>query len=468
MKVPVVLASFILVLNCVDSATAFCKSNYCRKTLPAQCLWNEDPVVAEPFVERPLLKKFGQGIRTRIINSEKGFHHEDQVGAYTSIETIPRLKMQCSDTDNTSIFDSIVSRHQIREAFFESSTNNSELHGRSSGSGCTIIHLRGEDAASIHGLVRYANRFFDQIDNVKENEVSDAGVFRVEDHVYVGFDDNVNSEGKMQFLDTRKYAGNEDTATLLPLELEGLVGSNSMDDAQKGMNCLLDIGTQIASAVLGMNSKSAKKLICDGKSTYPDYCDSSDGDQVSNSYHRLIRYLQPQVGAVDAAFGAHVDLSFLTLIPLPDRPGLEVWCPSIDDDSVSNNESNTRKGGEWVRPTVANNNSDDNNAYIIVLAGVFLQLTSDGKVPVCIHRVIPPKPPPSCAFGGTVFYQPRVSAPLFLRPKKGKDAMLNAMKDLGSMKSMFIGSKGLYHEVGLLDECDEMHLWSAHNVMKLH
>lgn len=33
-------------------------------------------------------------------------------------------------------------------------------------------------------------------------------------------------------------------------------------------------------------------------------------------------------------------------------------------------------------------------AYVIVLAGEFLQLTSNGRVPVCIHRVVvPPKLP---------------------------------------------------------------------------
>lgn len=425
---------------------------------------------------RPLLRKFGRGIQERIITSEQGHHLKGEIGAYSSKETIPRLDMQCSGPTTTcnqnpyaGDYRSMATRREIREAFSESQTKPSELHGRSSGSGCVIIRLYGDDATSINNLSKYARRFFDEVDNDKENNVSNAGVFRIDKYVYAGFDDNVNGEGKMQFLDTRMFSqgerGDSNVATLLPMELENLVGANSMDDAHKGMGTLLDIGTQITSAVLGMNSKSAEKLIDDGDCTNADKDSTTAGDQVSNSYHRLIRYLKPH-SAARTAFDAHVDSSFLTLIPMPDLPGLEIWCPSRSiesDDSNGIGDEPTRKDGEWVRPSIQNkmSSSDNTTAHIIVLAGNFLQLTSDGKVPTCIHRVIPPKPPP-CNTSNTV-YRARVSAPLFLRPRRGKRAMLDIANDLAS-STHSMTKRGLYHEKGLLEECDDMHLWSAHEI----
>lgn len=286
--------------------------------------WYSDNEDMLDFQDRPLLKKFGQSIRKRIANSGMCYHTKNKVGAYTSKETIPRLDMQCSSTtSDVHIDSSIASRQEIRQAFSESKTSsNSALHGRSSGPGCVIIRLRGEDAVSMHKLVRYADRFFDEVDAYEENDVTAVGVFRIDKHVYAGFDEDVNGEGKMQFLDQRMYTElDQGGTTLLPIELESLMGNASMNDAHKGMNLLLDIGTQITSAVLGMNSKSAEKLIDDGSSNTISETDTACQDQVSNSYHRLIRYLKPQSNKDNAAFDAHVDSSFLTLIPLPEQPG---------------------------------------------------------------------------------------------------------------------------------------------------
>jgi hypothetical protein len=249
-------------------------------------------------------------------------------------------------------------------------------------------------------------------------------------------------------------------------------------------------------------------------------------DDVSNSYHRLIRYVKPpdqSSGGDDgsAAFGAHVDSTFLTLIPMPELPGLEVWCPSRDEEDVAAGEGGAKYarrmgGGEWVRPTAPLDRRDDDDergegggdstthascAYVIVLAGEFLQLTSNGRVPVCIHRVVPSKFPPAATGtesedgggggggggGGDVpKYKPRVSAPMFLRPRRGEGAMLDVGKDLrlvsnssrnppsySTATTTTTGDlrcdderKSLYYEKGLIDECDAMHLWSAHEMMK--
>ena len=135
--------------------------------------------------------------------------------------------------------------------------------------------------------------------------------------MYAGFDGNVNDEGKMQFLDTRILPNSNDVDPLLiPLEVGEMVGANSLQDAHDGMSILLDIGTQITSAVLDMDTLSAEKLIDDGthiQQTAPG-CNEQEqtyeSSDVSNSYHRLIRYLKPQQSSDGAAFQAHVDSSF--------------------------------------------------------------------------------------------------------------------------------------------------------------
>jgi hypothetical protein len=353
--------------------------------------------------------------------------------------------------------------------------------------------------------MRYADRFFDMVDDEGFNsDVRNAGVFRIDEHIYAGFDDDVNGEGRMQFLDTRIMSSNDRNVdrTLLPLEVGELVGIESLTDAHRGMEILLEIGTQITSAVLGMDTLAADKLIDDGTYNMEQTpgqggnggrCESKKfvKDDVSNSYHRLIRYLKPDQSG-GPAFRAHVDSSFLTLIPMPELPGLEVWCPSKHVSPETTNAP-SRGGGEWVRPVtpLGDEVGKDGSyacAYVIVLAGEFLQLTSNGQVPVCIHRVIPPNAPAIRSKNDDdgendkrPTYKPRVSAPMFLRPRRGEDAMLDVGKDLRyarSESSRIISSSSstaagdtrcdgaLYFEEGLIDESDGMHLWSAHDIMK--
>mmetsp|Transcript_28364 Transcript_28364/g.59906 ORF Transcript_28364/g.59906 Transcript_28364/m.59906 type:complete len:506 (-) Transcript_28364:44-1561(-) len=446
---------------------------------------------------RPLLRNFGRGIKQRINHAKMGTNRFGEVGAYTSEETIPCLDMRGSVNNGDIGKVNISCRNAIRKAFTESSriccTNNDKTpHGRSSGSGCTIIRLTGSDAASIHGLTRYTDRFFEQVDNDDCNDVVvNTGVFRIDNHVYAGFDENVNGEGKMQFLDTRMLPNkNDDDPLLLPMEVGDLVGTRSLRDAKKGMSTLLDIGTQITSAVLDMDSVSAGKLIDDGTHVQDQAGSESQGlvaSDVSNSYQRLIRYLKPQQSSDGTAFQAHVDSTFLTLIPMPELPGLEVWCPSIGNTSIGDENlvNSQSKGGEWVRPALDSSFKQEgtsNHAYVIAMAGEFLQLTSNGQVPTCIHRVIPPKASPVSVSPNGLNgeqrhgkYKPRVSAPMFLRPRRGEEALLNVGEDLklvgrGSQAQPFASERScdedaLYFEKGLLEECDSMNLWSAHEIM---
>jgi hypothetical protein len=300
-------------------------------------------------------------------------------------------------------------------------------------------------------------------------------MFRIGEHFDAGFECNVNNEGKMQVLDTKlilNQLGGE-LPLLLPLEVGELVGPGSLHRAQRGMGTLFDIGSQITSALLGMNAKSTNKLLDDftndvtNRMRHEMVSENADkiADNVSNSYQRIIRYLKPQSGAdaeEDGAFTPHVDSTFLTLIPMPEISGLEVWCPS----SKYAASHNLTLRGEWVRPIkpvsenkVAGieedgNGMDNDCIHVVALAGGFIQLLSNGQVPTCIHRVIAPQDSPPL-FGFTPKkYKPRVSAPLFLRPRRGEDATLDVEMDLQESSE-----DGLYFEKNLLNECNSMRVW---------
>ena len=375
----------------------------------------------------------------------------------------------------------IASRGEIRKAYTASNSNEIEQSefGRSSGSGCTIIRLRGKDASSVNGLVNFADDFFDGVDNEECNtDINNVGMVRVDDNVHFGFDANVNEEGKMQVLYTKlvpSKKNNDEQPIMLPKEVGALVGIESLSNAHDGMETLFDIGSQITSAVLGMTDCSTNKLLDDCTASRNDFNHEVEhhSDNVANSYQRLIRYLKPQNNeTVDTpAFWPHVDSTFLTMIPMPKLPGLEVWCPSkkyaASDDMAER--------GEWVRPIIPFDyassipgKDEEDCAYVIVLSGEFLQLLSDGSVPACIHRVIPPKSSsPSASSSSKQKYKPRVSAPLFIRPRRRKDAILNVSSDLKNTLSSTTNeviddtasATGLYFEQGLMEECDNMHVW---------
>merc|ERR1739845_91040 len=100
---------------------------------------------------------------------------------------------------------------------------------------------------------------------------------------------------------------------------------------------------------------------------------------------------------------------------------------------------------------------------VYALAGEFTQLLSNGNVPTCIHRVIPPKPVSPAAYGfQKQTYVPRVSAPLFVRPRRGQDATLDFRSVLEEYTS---DEKGLHFVEGLLEECDGMCVWEYMDVM---
>lgn len=378
-----------------------------------------------------------------------------------SASTLPVLDLKVQDCQSNAQrrMSTPADIHTAYTACGLTSLNYKGTHGLSSGSGCCIVRLVGEDAESVSGLVDFADDFFAGVDNESANRaINNVGVFRISNNVHAGFDKNVNGDDKMQVCYTKLIPPKSEAELpiLLPLEVGELVGESSLSDGCNGMKTLFSVSAQLTRAVLGMTKEATDKLLDDSslrnEEVSSDEMDSANidnlTDNVSNSYQRLIRYSSGVASNSDdtAAFWPHVDSTLLTLIPMPEIPGLEVWAPSLTNSKISD------LSGEWVRP-IKPTKSADGEIYVIALAGEFMELLSDGKVPTCIHRVMPQN----------TLKQQRISAPLFVRPRRSKHAVLNLAADL----SLTIGDQeeGMYHQKGLMEECDQMRVWDYMEIM---
>jgi len=414
-----------------------------------------------------------------VLQSKAGCNRFGLGGCYTSEETLHVLDISTTVTDGN--IETLSSRADIHAAYAASAdgTLTNDGHGKqfglSSGSGCSIIRLTGEDAESVQGLMNFADTFFKGVDDDTCNQgINEVGVFRVDNNVHSGFDRNVNEEGKMQVLYGLLMPDADDCIDpmMFPMEIGDLVGQKSISDGHRGMRTLFNVSKQITSAVLDMDKTSTKKIVDD--CTTSPVLSSGDSainaanvdnltDKMSNSYQRLIRYLQPKQNDESVeedgnapAFWPHVDSTLLTLIPLPEVPGLEVWAPSLHN--AKSHDLSER--GEWVQPIRPEKNGKE-EVYVVALAGEFLQLLSNGRVPACIHRVMPTS---ACTAGSTggnhnKYNKPRISAPLFVRPRRTEEAILDTEDDF------YQGKSGLYFQEGLSEECDQMHIWEYMNTM---
>lgn len=117
--------------------------------------------------------------------------------------------------------------------------------------------------------------------------------------------------------------------------------------------------------------------------------------QVSSTALRVCRYQSsPPVldddtagERIKVAFGAHTDSTFFTAIPCASTPGLEVHHPRLG----------------WVTPEGGSRSHTD----VVLMAGEFLQVLTDGDFDAAVHRVLEPEADASSVG--------RLSTPLLLR-----------------------------------------------------
>ena len=162
------------------------------------------------------------------------------------------------------------------------------------------------------------------------------------------------------------------------------------------------------------------------------------------SPHRLCSYSDQKEGDNGPArevFGAHVDASFITAVPVAAVSGLEVY--DEEAEKWYRPELKARKHWELEQsardkdPTALAEDIDGEELpwharYICIMAGEILQVATRDEVSACVHRVVAAKNRPA-----------RLSVPILLRPRSG---------------TKFLADRYLGGSLGnpLIEECDGM------------
>lgn len=253
-------------------------------------------------------------------------------------------------------------------------------------------------------------------------------------HAKVGY--AAADDGSLIFLETRTE---RQSGAFLPKEAGDILGA----DGVASMQVAFDIVAQIAKDVVriataassvengafsGQFSKAsqaaallAAELVDDGKSLTRNADFEVGEGAVSMSPHRICRYSENNREATSAArevFGAHVDSSFITVVPVAAVSGLEVY----DEEAEKWYRPELKARSDWEElqrrsgndPSAVLEKMQDGTdipwhcRYIALMPGEYLQLVTRDEVPAAVHRVV--------AARGE---RPRLSAPILLRGRPG-------------------------------------------------
>ena len=258
-------------------------------------------------------------------------------------------------------------------------------------------------------------------------------------HAKVGY--AVADGGSLMFLETRIE---RQSGSFLPKEAGDILG----DDGVASMREAFDVVAQVAKDVVRIATAAScvehgafsgsfeevqlkeasqaaalmtAELVDDGKPLSANLGIDLNEVSVSMSPHRLCRYSERNPEATTAArevFGAHVDSSFITAVPVAAVSGLEVF----DEESEKWYRPELKARSHWEEiqrkmgkdPSATVEMMEDGSVipwycrYVALLPGEYLQLVTRDEVPATVHRVV-------AATGG----QPRLSAPILLRGRPG-------------------------------------------------
>jgi len=254
-------------------------------------------------------------------------------------------------------------------------------------------------------------------------------------HARVGY--SSFDSGSLKFLETRRE---RKTGDILPKELTDVVGADGVQSFSSAFDlitsackdivriavatCSVEYGAFQKGNNQGAQASEAANLLVeevidDGKPMGTTEIEHSEGT-VSMSPHRLGRYSEGSDAETVAreVFGAHVDATFITAVPVAATSGLEVY----DEDAE-----------KWYRPELKaretweaekSEKGEDSSAlqeelkdgvtipwhsrYIVIMAGEQLQIATRNEIPATVHRVVAAKNGPF-----------RLSAPILLRPRPG-------------------------------------------------
>jgi hypothetical protein len=258
-------------------------------------------------------------------------------------------------------------------------------------------------------------------------------------HAKIGY--AVADHGSLTFLETR---AERKSGSFLPKEAGDILG----DDGVAAMQAAFDIVAQTAKDVVRIATAASSvehgafggsdedvqikkasqaaalmtaELVDDGKPIManPDL-DVYEGT-VSMSPHRICRYSENNPDVATAArevLGAHVDSSFITVVPVAAVSGLEVF----DEESEKWYRPELKARSHWEElqtrlgkdPSALVEKMEDGSEipwhcrFVALVPGEYLQLVTRDEVPATVHRVVAAK-------GG----HSRLSAPILLRGRPG-------------------------------------------------
>ena len=202
---------------------------------------------------------------------------------------------------------------------------------------------------------------------------------------------------------------------------DGVFVPENLDDAlseafRSSFQLLKRLGDLVTSSLLSGSTSMTRDAIANLIETMVD--DGRDIGIVDETSHsctmqRICRYAAVpndlEMDEIETLKG-HTDWTILTLVPVSQVPGLEIYDPEMRS---------------WVRPELslardAADDSDRHSSFVIVLAGKWMELLTDGNVKAAVHRVVASKGEPRCST--PFFYRPRQEVPLSIQEHFGKDA----------------------------------------------
>lgn len=302
------------------------------------------------------------------------------------------------------------------------------------------------DAEVVSRMWKAAGEFFESVEDASVaaklpgmTTVMETG----SQHAKVGYSEY--DGGSMKFLETRQERKSE---KLLPEETKEVVGEEGVSALRTSFQCVSDIGKDVVRIAVAATSVEngafldpkggdeaerdqkilasqaatllADELVDNGK-TLPTSIkiDHAEGD-VSMSPYRLCRYTDTRedAGTSREVFGAHTDTSFVTIVPVAEISGLEVY----DEEAERWYRPELRARAHWEEeqtssgkdPSLQYDETSDGKQtpwhcrYVAIMPGENLQLATRNEIPAAVHRVVAAK-------SG----EPRLSAPVLLRGRPG-------------------------------------------------
>lgn len=286
-----------------------------------------------------------------------------------------------------------------------------------------------DDTKLLADMWQVTNDFFDKVQDDTVAAELLPGMTTVAEtgsqHARVGYSSFDN--GSLKFLETRRE---RESGDILPKELADVIGTDGVQTISSAFDVITSACKDVVRIVVATcsveygafqkgNNQGAQaseaanllveEVIDDGKPMGVTEIEHSEGT-VSMSPHRLGQYSDGSDGETAAreVFGAHVDATFITAVPVAATSGLEVYDedaekwyrPELKAREIWEAEE-SEMGGDLV-------NTPWHSRYIAIMAGEQLQIATRNEIPATIHRVVAAKDGPS-----------RLSAPILLRPRPG-------------------------------------------------